>query len=97
MTLNENVQVSCLPETKSFPFGSNDTAIAVGWGLLNEYDDFPPMKMNNVKLFVYNETMCENVTVVDFSVTTQLCAGKYFCEMFTTLIYFWSKKLNKKT
>jgi hypothetical protein len=77
------VQISCLPEVKSFPFVTNKNdlqnettmAIAVGWGLLNEYDDFQPMKMNNVKLIVYNETMCENVTAVEFSVSTQICAG----------------------
>ena len=84
VTLNEYVQISCLPEVKSFPFVTNKNdlinetttmAIAVGWGLLNEYDDFPPMKMNNVKLIVYNESMCENVTVVEFSVSTKICAG----------------------
>ena len=76
VTLNEYVQISCLPENKSFPYGSdNEMAIAVGWGLLNEFDDYPPIKMNNVQLIVYNETMCENVTIVEFSESTQICAG----------------------
>lgn len=76
--LNEFAQIACLPDEETFPPEIlNQTAIAVGWGLLNEFDDFLPIKMHNVRLNIYNETMCENVSVeYEKDWSKQICAGK---------------------
>ena len=77
--LDEFVQIACLPDSKQYNFPSefNVSAIAVGWGLLNEFDDFQPLKMHNVQLTIYNDSMCSQVAptyIKDWS--KQICAGK---------------------
>lgn len=75
--MNEYVQVACLPNPKypNYPLPGK-VAIAVGWGLLDEFDEDLAFRLNNVRINVYPSSFCYNVSVEspkDWN--RQICAG----------------------
>jgi secreted trypsin-like serine protease len=76
--LDQNVQISCLPDPKWSPFypPANSSSWIIGWGA--EYEDgFVAEQMNNVRITIYDINACANVTDASNSYVnqTQICAG----------------------
>jgi hypothetical protein len=78
--LNENVQVACLPDPRITVYPPSNVeldAVVVGWGRLQEGGDLPD-ELQNVKIKIYNNSMCENVSVeAEKNWNSQICAGTY--------------------
>jgi hypothetical protein len=79
--LNEFIQISCLPPPSlnlSYLYPKpNVYGYAVGWGSLN-YSSESPSNLYNVRLNVYNSSMCRKVAFeVDKNWQSQICAGEY--------------------
>lgn len=75
--LKRNIQIACLPPNKSssYPKHNVDTW-AIGWGLLDENDNYVAESLQNVKFTIYNSSMCSGVSVdaiKDWN--KQICAG----------------------
>jgi secreted trypsin-like serine protease len=75
--LNEYIQISCIPPKNSVDYPQpTPNSFAVGWGNLEEGGSSPD-KLQNVKLNIYNDSVCLDIFGSEFpkNFTTQLCAG----------------------
>lgn len=77
MTLNNYIQLACLP-SRSKSYYPSDVYIdsyAVGWGSLKENENIADI-LHNVKLKIYPFKECNNITGLDGDDLTQICAGE---------------------
>ena len=75
--LNENIQISCLPNRVDYPSEIGIPAYALGWGKLYENGPMAP-KLQNVRFTIYDGSLCSNVypdTPKNWN--SQICAGNY--------------------
>ena len=76
--LNQFVQIACLPNpryNRTFP-QDNVISWGVGWGVSNTSTDESPDNLYDVKLTIYNSSMCgriESENVMNWN--SQICAG----------------------
>ena len=78
VTLNKFIQIACLPSySPSYPDNGTDLdAFAVGWGKSATNATVAPDLLNNVKLKIYNSSMCSQTGVsVTKNWASQICAG----------------------
>ncbi len=76
VTLNNYIQIACLPSNKTVSFPSfNQTGYIVGWGTIGETQDNPSV-LKNAKITVYNSSACDStISEMTKNYTTQICAG----------------------
>lgn len=78
-TLNDYVQIACLPDPTYgvYPTNYNVTAWASGWGTLSSGGS-SPNTLYNVRLYIYDPSLCSNVYPSYQKVwNSQVCAGYY--------------------
>ena len=69
------IQVTCLPVEKSSLYPAPTTqSYAVGWGALSSGGSLPE-KLNEVKLNIYSNSVCNNVTDSKKDYDKEICAG----------------------
>lgn len=93
-TLNNYVQLACLPQSQSTTFPeASDTGVVAGWGALTYNGAFPNI-LNNVRITVNSNNTCYSYgyTSVDFGVDydSQFCAGIFFLIKF---LFFHNKNI----
>lgn len=78
VTLNNYVQIACLPDPsiKNYPTKSDIDAYAIGWGAVYE-GGYIPDSLRNVVITIYNNSMCSNVSTNPNDWDSQICAGEW--------------------
>lgn len=72
--MNQYIQISCLPPKKSADYPQpTPNSYVVGWGTLRNGSS--PDILQNVKLNIYDDSICTGLADVPKNFTLQLCAG----------------------
>ena len=76
MTLNEYVQVACLPDPSQlvYPIRNEIEAYIAGWGRMS--DGYYASRLQNTIITIYHNSVCSNVNSnITKNWTVQMCAG----------------------
>jgi hypothetical protein len=80
VSLDQNVQVACLPSFQSETFPAPDQpAYLVGWGKTSFPDGQYSQELRNIKLQIYNQSACAGtlsfLSFPGYNASAGLCAG----------------------